>query len=391
MNKIVNVFTFSFLLIILFFSCSQAEATDELIDDGTVESKKAILQDKKAKVSTLNTDISKLESEIIALDPNAFKGKAILVITDKVKKMDFEEFTEVTGSVVTKGNFTANAQMGGTILQMNYEEGDNIGKGKLVAIIDAEPLKKSREELETQLTLAKDVFNRRSRLWKQKIGSEIEYLTAKNQVEALEKSIASLDVQLDKNKVYSPASGVVEMVYLKQGELANPGAPVLSIVNTVNVQVEADVSENYLSSVKVGDEIMVEIPALDLERKARISNIASMINPENRTFKIEAKISNNDRKLKPNLLTLVKIRQFYEKDAVVIPTNAIIQSDEGDFVFIIEQTPQGKLAKKVVIERGRTSESFTQIKSGLNGTETVITDGKNKVREGSLLTVQESK
>jgi len=389
MNKIVNVLTFSFFLIIMIFSCSPPVEQNELVDDGTIESKKAILQDKKAKIASLSADISKLEKDIITLDPNAFKGKPVLVMADKAKKMDFEEFTEVTGSIVTKGNFTANAQMGGTILRMNYEEGDRISKGKLVAEIDAEPLKKSREELELQLKLAKDVFERRNRLWAQKIGSEIDFITAKNQVEALEKSISSLDVQLDKNKVYAPASGVVEMVFAKQGELAGPGAPILSIVNTVNVQVEADVSENYLSSVKVGDEIMVEIPALELNRKAKISNIASMINPENRTFKIEAKISNSDRKLKPNMLTLVKIRQFYEKEAIVIPTNAIIQGENEDFVFIIDQTPQGKLAKKMVIERGKTTDNLTQVKSGLTGSETIIADGKNKVREGSLITVQE--
>lgn len=391
--KFIQEFSLFTFIVILIYACggAAAEPTEKggLVDDGSVESKKEILQAKKKERSTLDAEIRGLEQEIEELDPNAFKGKPILITVQPVEKKDFEEFTEVAGTIATKGTFNASPEMGGTIRTMNFKEGDNIRSGQLVAKIDNEPYLKQKEELLLQLNLAKDIFQRRDNLWKQKIGSELDYISAKNQVEALEKSLSSLETQVAKANVYAPASGVVEMVHLKQGELAGPGMPILTIINTAKVQVEADVSENYLKSVKTGDKILVEIPALEINREARITNIGSLINPENRTFKIEANISNSDRKLKPNLLAMVKIRKFFEKDALVIPNNSILQNSEGDFVFVVEQTPQGKIAKKIMVELGETSENITQVLGGLTGEETLILEGKTKVKEGSLLTIND--
>jgi len=374
-------------LLIGMVACSGGDETG--IDTSTLEGKREALAVNKTKISNLKDEVKKLEEEIAMLDPSSVKKeKAMNITTAKVEKKDFEEFIEVVGSIETKGNYTATSEIPGIITRMNYKEGDNISKGALVATIDNETSIKSKGEIELKLELAKDLFARRERLWKQNIGSEIEYLTAKNNVESLEKSLETLGSQLSKGNVYAPAGGVVEMVNLNQGELASPGVPIINIISTANVQVVADVAETYLSKIKKGAKISVNIPSLDIDRDAKITKIGTLINPNNRTFKIEANISNRDRVLKPNLQTMIKISQYKVEDAVVVPTNIVRRSGEEEFVFVIDQTATGKRAKKQIIKTGKSFEGMTVIEEGLTGDEELVDEGGNLVKDGSLLRIR---
>ncbi len=371
---------FMVCIVLIFCSCGGAEFEDNL------EGKRKELKAKKEAQKELQTAIKGLEKEIAELDPSSVKKeKETNVKVDSSRLKNYEEYVEVFGTIETKGNYTATSEMPGNIISMNYKEGDNIQKGALVAIISGDNFDRSRDEIDVQLKLAKDLFERRERLWKQNIGSEIEFITARNNVEALEKKIASLNAQVAKTKVYAPGSGVVERVNLKQGELASPGVPILTIISTSNVQVVADVAENYLPVIKKGDKIEVEFTSLEMEREARITNIGTMINPANRTFKIEAKISNSDRKLKPNMQALIKIKQFGKKDAVVIPTNVILRDGTEDYVFIAQETDTGMRAKKKMIKTDRSYNGESLVSEGLAANELVIGDGKNLLKEGDLL------
>ena len=359
------------------------------IDTSTLEGKREALAAKKTTISDLKDEVKRLEEEIAKLDPSSVKKEKVTNITTaKVEKKDFEEFIEVVGSIETKGNYTATSEIPGIITQMNFKEGDYISSGDLVATINNETSVKSRGEIELKLELARDLFTRRERLWKQNIGSEIEYLTAKNNVESLEKSLETLGSQLSKSDVYAPAGGVVERVNLHQGELASPGVPIINIISTADVQVVADVAENYLSKIKKGAKIDVHIPSLEIDRSAKITKIGTLINPNNRTFKIEANISNRDRALKPNLQTMIKISQFKLEDAVVVPTNIIRRSGDEEFVFVVEQTASGKRAKKQLLKTGKTFEGMTVIEEGLMGDEDLVDEGGNLVKDGSLLRIR---
>jgi len=382
----IFIYTLSIFLLIGLVGCSKPVNADG-IDTSTVEGKKEMLKKKKKDLITLKKDIKNLEKEITALDPDAFekKQKPVLVTTTSTKTKDFEEFIEIQGTIESKGEYMVTSEMPGTITSMKLKEGDRIRKGQLVATIDNQSFDNSRSEIQVQLDLAKEIFAKRDRLWKQKIGSEVEYLTAKANVESLERSLTSLETQKNKASIYAPANGVVDMVNLRQGELASPGVPILTIISVSDVQVIADVAENYLSMVKKGDDIFVHLPALDLDREAKITNIGARINPANRTFKIEAKVSNKDGKLKPNLMTMIRIKQFEEKDAIVVPTNLILQESEEAFVYVMEQTPKGKFARKTVVERGQSFKGETHIVSGLTGDEVLIAEGFNTVQDGSLL------
>lgn len=368
-------------LALLFAACGSGERTMDVV--------KEELKVKKNELTTLRSEINKLEKEIAALDPEVEKRKKLagitVVTTQPVQKKNFEGFVEIPGSIETKGEFKAAAQMGGYITSMRLKEGDRVRRGQLVATIDSESMESSKVEIQTRLKLAKDVYERRARLWEQGIGSEIEYLNSKTNVEALENSIASLETQMAKTKVYAPSSGEIDVVYLRQGELASPGMPIISIVNLSSIQVVADVPENYLSKIKERDQIMVSIPNLDIEKEAKVTHVSSRLNPQNRTFKIEAQISNRDGKLKPNMSTSILMKDYATDEAIVVPTNLIQQEGVKEFVFVMEENDTAKMARKIYVDRGRTSNTDTQILSGLEGDELLIAEGYNLVKDGAVV------
>lgn len=371
-------------MILLAVACQSPDA-----DGGLPESladKQTLLREKHSELKALNDYIADLEEAITAQDPSS-KEKGALVTVAPVKRTDFSSYVSLQGSVMAEDLIDATSETGGRILQMSLKEGDNIRKGQLVAVIDLEAYEKQRAELETSLDLANTVFERQKRLWDQNIGSEIQFLQAKNNKERIEKSLASLDLQLSKNKVYAPASGVVDRVMLQSGELASPGMPILQILNTSQLKVAADVPESYIRAVSRGERVTVNIPALAMEHTAPVSLVGKTVDPANRTFKVEVKLP-NDPQLKPNLLAEMKISNFSAKDVVVMPLDAVQQEVSGQrYVFVAKETPEGFVARKQSIKTGEKYDGKIIVTEGLTGTESLIMEGARGLADGEFIEI----
>lgn len=369
-------------------ACS-APATEEGAIPQDLAGKRQLLKDKQNALKALTDEITALEEAISAQDPNSQVKKARLVTTIPVQQTDFKHFVEIQGSVEADDLIDATSEISGRILSMRFSEGDPIQKGQLVATLDLEQITKQIAELETSLELATTVFERQSRLWEQNIGSEIQYLEAKNNKERIEKSLETIRFQLDKAKVYAPASGVVERVILQGGEVAAPGLPILQILNTNKLKVVANVPENYLSAIKRGDRVKVEFPALNTEQDARVNLIGRTIDPSNRTFAVEANISTQKGLIKPNLLAIMQIQDYEERNVVTIPLEMVQQEVGGrKFVFVLDKAAEGTIAKKVYVEIGRSYKGDIVVTSGLKGGEELIVDGARGLAENELVEVQ---
>jgi RND family efflux transporter MFP subunit len=259
----------------------------------------------------------------------------------------------------------------------------------LIAELDLEQINKQIAELDKSLELAEDVFARQERLWEQNIGSEIQYLEAKNSVERLRKSKETLEFQMTKSKVYAPISGVVDQVNMEAGELAMAGAPIINILSTNRLQVVADLPENYLQTVKRGDRVKINYPSVNYEQEARIALIGSTIDPSNRTFKIEVNTGNPGGRLKPNLLAIVKVKEFEIEDAIVLPLSLIQQEVGGQkYIMIVGEGKGGApVAQKVNIKTGESYDGKVVIVSGLDGSEQIIERGGRGLGEGEYLEI----
>lgn len=374
---------------ILLGACMSTPAPKENEMPTDLEGLKTYYSSKKAEIQSLKLDLEKIEAELDKLDTTR-KEVATIVRLDTAEQKTFRHFIEIQSSVQAIDIVGASSETGGRIINLNAKEGDMVKKGSLIAKMDLETIRKSKEELETQLQLAEQIFERQSRLWEQKIGSEIQYLQAKNSVDALKKSMASLDYQLTRANVYAPISGSIEMVNAKPGEVVSPGMPIVQILNTYNLKVVADVPESYLKNVRKGDKVTVKFPAIGEESTARISKISNIIHPANRTFAAEIRLNNARGKYKPNLLAIMLIEDYKNEDAVIIPQNLIQQDISGQaFVYIASQEDGKFVVHRHEIETGKAYEGNIEILKGLEGGELIIAEGARSIDEGSLIAIEE--
>ena len=376
---------FIFLMLAFFMACAPQEAPYP--ED--LEGKEVLLKEKEKELRELTKMVDKLKSEINTLNPEKTEKKKILVTTQPVEVEDFKRYVEIQGSVQADDVVMASSETGGRILKMSWKEGDYIKRGALVATTDMEAVNKQIAELETSLELANQVYERQKRLWDQNIGSEIQFLQAKNNKEALEKSLETVKFNLTKANVYAPISGFVDRVFLNAGEMASPGAPIIQILNTAKVKVVASVPERYLSAVKRGEIVTVKFPALEKEMQSRVTLLGRSIDPANRTFPVEINISNPNGVYKPNLLASVLINDFTTPNAITIPLEIVQQEVSGkDYVYVKDVNDDGAFAKKVYIKTGESYEGEIIVEEGLTGEEEVIIEGARNITAGESIEVK---
>jgi RND family efflux transporter MFP subunit len=380
-----NIFyLFALAGLILATSCG-GESTESEGAPQTLDAARKVLQEKRKELQVLKKEIAEIEAIVGKLDPKSGKVTGTPVTVAKVEVKDFNHYVEVQGNVVpVEEPGMASSETGGRIMSMTVKEGDYVKKGALIATINLESLKKSIAELDESLSLADDMYKSKENLWKQKIGSEVQYLQAKSQVESLLKNKESLTYELTKANVYASISGYVDMVLAKEGEITGPGAPIIQILNTRNLKVVASVPEVYLGQVKKGEGVVLKFPALNEEQKGRVTTIGRSINPANRTFEVEASINSKNGLLKPNLLATMLVNDFAQKGAVVVPDQLILQDVSGaDYVMVLE----GDKAAKKLVTMGRGYSNETIITSGLDGSETLLIKGARQVSNGDLVEV----
>lgn len=354
-----------------------------------IDKKKNELAQKKIELNKLNAEIAFLEKEIAKADPKFQKAgaKGTLVSVVSLAKEDFIHYVEISGKVKTDKDVVVTSEMSGTITRLMVVEGQNVGAGQVVAVQDVSVMQNQVDELKVALELAKILYEKQEALWNQKVGTEIQYIQAKNNKDRLESQLQTIYTQMSHANVKAPIGGIVDELMVKQGQNISPASPMMRIIGLYNVQVVAEVPENYLGKVKIGDMVTVNFPSLNKEIVAPIFKIGATINPDNRTFKIEISIANIDSNLKPDLLATVKIKNYDKAEAVVIPSGLIQKDKTGEYVFIAVEEGESVVARKIKVSRGESYKDKTLILSGLQGNEKLIQDGFRDVTDGTKIQI----
>lgn len=351
----------------------------------TLAEKKEALAKLKADSKALTEKITALETELKAADPSMKAAeKVIPVVTTALEPKSFKSFIEIQGTVETKNTATATPRMAGTYTTVYVKEGQTVKAGQLLAKIDNAILRDQIAALKQQMELANTVYDKQKSLWDQKIGTEIQFLQAKNNKESLEKNLAVLTTQIDLYNVYAPISGAVERVMAKTGEVAAPGMPLASIVNLGSLKATANVPDTYLSNIKMGDAVKVNLPDIGREINARITFISKLVNPANRTFKIEASIPTAGD-IKPNMLSVLNIADINKSNALVIKQNYIQSTEFGDVVYVAETEGNKKVAKARKIKTGVSYNGEIEITEGLRAGDLIVTEGYQDLVDGQVI------
>lgn len=378
------------ITLVVMAACSQnpaGESAEGLPD--TPEARRALLQTKRQELLRLQEQIAQLE-DLLGDDAGPRVGeKPKLVTTLVLQPTTFRRYSEIQGNVLPVQMNAISSESGGRLLRVNVKAGDQVRAGQLLAVVDMEPLQKQLQELETALDLARDVYERQKRLWDQQIGSEIQFLQARNNKERLEKSIESLRSQLKKANLVAPISGVIEDLLYEQGDVVPPGMPVMRLINTRDLKIGADVPERYVGTVKKGDRVTIRIPALSEEQEARVTLVGQVVHPSNRTFNLETSLENRAGTLKPNLLALVLVEDYREPNAIVIPVDLLQQEVGGKkFVYVSLREETGFRARKAYVTTGESYDNTIVIREGLKAGDEIIVNGARGLADQDMLEIQ---
>ncbi len=370
--KSINKITTILLMLILAISCGPADKNKEL-------------EKLKKQHSEIDSKIKALEAELNKSNESILRTVAVEV--SEVKKQLFSHFLEVQGRVDGEDNIGVSAQMPGVITGVFVKEGDRVSKGQVMAVLESSALQQQFESAKTQLAFATNVYNKQKALWDQQIGSEIQFLTAKNNKETAEKGVAALKEQLEMSKIKSPINGSVEEVNLKVGQMAQPGMPAIRVVNFSSVKVVADIAESYASVVKPGAKALVTIPDLNQDIEAKVDFTSKYINPVNRTFLTEIRLKPGQTGFRANMIARVRINDYSNKDAIVVPVSLVREAGEGKYIYVAESKNGQVLAKRRAVKVGQSYNGMSEITSGLNPGDKIITKGFNNLVEGQPLKV----
>ena len=374
-----------FLVMMLFvFSCGNNKQSGDLVN------KKAQLEKLRKEQADISGKIKKLEEEIALMDTSAASlAKAKLVGITPVSLQDFSHYIDLQGKIdADQISYIAppNGQ-GGVVTEINIKEGDLIKKGQLVLKLDDRLLRQQVKINETQLVLAKELLQRTENLWKQNIGSEVQLLQARTQVEALERAIATSNEQIRQFTVYAPADGVADLVNVKVGEFftgATQFGPQIRIVNNSTLKAVVEIPENYMSRIGNGSAVVVSVPDMNKEFTSTIRRTSLLINPNTRTFTAEAAVPGGT--LRPNSLATVRIKDYSATQAVVIPVNLVQSDEKGKYVYVVEDDTKGrKLAIKKNVITGESYNELIEIKSGLDAGMILISEGYQGVYDRQLI------
>ena len=375
------------LLTIISASCANdsksLESLLETNDLQKIQQKRAEIVSEQAKI---NLKIKQIDLAISKLDT---LKKYPLVTAFHVKQDNFDHFLELQGSVATKKNIILYPEFSGLLTSLDVVEGQKVSKGELLGTIDDGGLSQQLAQLDIQLNLAKTTYERQQRLWEQKIGSELEYLQAKANYEGMENAVNQIRSQVAKTFIRAPFSGIIDNIITEQGTVVSAGmSQIIRLVNLDNMYIEGDVPESYLSSITKGKTVEIYFPILGEMLTAKVSQVSNYIKPDNRTFTIKIDIPNKNGNIKPNLTAKIKINNYSNKQAILIPQSIISENSLGEqYIYIANKNKNEATANRVIIKTGRTQGDYVEILEGLSNGDTIVNEGARSVKDGQKITI----
>ena len=370
-----------FILFIVSCNNDNKKTIQELINEGNLEE----LQERRSSLiiqkGQINNELKEITQGVSILDT---AKSFVLVNTVTTKTETINHFSKFQGIIKTDQNMILYPEFSGRVTKIYVDEGDIVKKGQALAKIDDGGLYNELKLVESQAKLAKTIFERQSKLWKDKIGSEIQYLEAKTNYEIQNNRLKSITESLAKTTITAPFSGTIDEIFIEEGNLVSPPmmpdqGNAFRIINLNELYVESVIPESFIGKIKKGAEVQVEIPVLNKSFNSTIKHSVSSIDQLSRTFKIEVSVPKNDLDLIPNLNVEVNVLDYTNSQAILVPESIVSEdSDNNKFLF----TVLNNKAKKTIVETGYTQNGMIEITTGLDVNEIVINEGGRIVKDG---------
>ena len=379
-----------FIVTILLTSCGDGkkQSVEKILETNNLETIRLKRGEIVAQQQEIVEQLKQLDAKIAVLDTTK---KVPLITTFTAKESIFNHYLELQGSVNTKKNLVIFPEYNGILSKVYVTEGQRVSKGQSLARIDDGGLSQQLAQLQIQESLAKTTFERQERLWNQKIGSEIQYLQAKSTYEAQTQAVNQLKQQIGKTIVRAPFSGTIDDIITEQGSVVGAGqSQLMRIVNLDNMYIETDVPERHIANVTKNKNVEVEFPILGKKIDAKVRQAGNFINPANRTFKVEVAVPNKDRSIKPNLTAKLKINDYTNETALLIPQSIISENANGEQYIYVVKNKNGNnegVAERIIIKTGKTQGDVIEVLNGIDNGAEIIQEGARTVKNGQTVKV----
>jgi len=391
-----------FLSIALLISCG----TGKKEKDSVLNDKKVKLEKLKNQKADLDKKIENLENEIAKLDTSFSTQKPKLVSISPIAKTDFVHYLTLQG-FVDQQNVTYATPSGqpGQIKAIYVKQGDKVHKGQLllkldnsVAMENVNAIKQQMNSVKAQLDLARSVYNRQKNLWEHNIGTEVQLLQAKTNVETLEGQLKTIQAnvnaastQANQSNVYSDVNGTIDEVTAHVGETFN-GNPLtggyIKIVSNGQPRIKVTVPESYAAKVSKGSKVVVTMPDTHKTFEGTISFLSETIGATTRGFTAEINVPSNVD-VRPNQTAVVQIIDYKSSNTIVVPLNTVQNDENGKYVMIAIDQKGNLVAHKKPVQIGQFSNDSVEVKQGLQAGEKIVTEGFQGLFEGQTITTSE--
>ena len=377
------------LTLLIFIQCGSPikKSITEIISEGSLEEIQLLKTTHVKTINQLKKELNQLNEALLLKDQTQ---RYVLVESIELEKEIFNHFVSFQGSIETDKNVVIYPEIPGLLKKIHVKEGQQVTEGTLLAEISDGGLIDQLDQLKLQLKLAKTTYNRQKRLWNQKIGSEIQFLQAKTNYLSLQKSVLQMNDQVTKTKITAPFDGIIDHIIADSGSNLSPGmTPILRVVNLDQMKVAAEIPEMHLPNIQKNTSAIVSVPVLGIQFNEVVANVGNFINPNNRSFRVEISINNENGALKPNMTVEIKVNDYKNPEAILVPIKDVLENQNGEsYVYLLEVSDEANDIYKVVktfVKLGKTSDNKIEIIEGLEAGDKIVEEGIRLIKDQQLV------
>ena len=357
------------------------------MSEGSLEEIQLLKTTHVKTINQLKKELEQLNEVLLSKDQTQ---RYVLIGSIELEEEIFEHFVSFQGSIETDKNIVIYPEIPGLLKKIHVTEGQQVTQGDLLAELSDGGLIDQLEQFKLQLKLAKTTDNRQKRLWNQKIGSEIQFLQAKTTYLSLQKSVSQMNDQVTKTKITAPFDGIIDHIIADSGSNLSPGmTPIMRIINLDQMKVTAEIPEMHLPNIQKNTSAIVSVPVLGIQFNEVVANVGNFINPNNRSFRVEISINNQNGALKPNMTAEIKVNDYKNREAILVPIKDVLENQNGEsYVYLLEVSDEANDIYKVVktfVKLGKTLDNKIEILEGLKAGDKIVEEGIRLVKDQQLV------
>ncbi len=315
---------------------------------------------------------------------NAGNGAVVQVNGIVVVPREFADALSVTGTLEAEQEVQIISQTAGLVTKVFFKEGANVKQGQVLLTIDDTELRATLAQTMTNQGLASETEKRAALLIKSGAISQQEYDAARAGLKSMQAQTQLVNAQIAKTQIRAPFSGRIGLTTVTVGKYVASTDEIASLVKLNPIKITFTIPEKYANRVPVNSELKFKVSASDKAYRAKVFAVEPAVDQSTRTVQLKARTENAEGLLLPGAFAQIELPISTIKDALLVPSEAIVPVQSGQKLFIVEN---GK-AKEVKVEATTRTDKDILVTSGLKAGDTVITTGNMSLKAGTKVKVK---